>query len=135
MQNILIISYNFSELKDGTVAISADGITASSTAPMLVVGLVISVIFNVLVGGYVLSQFVASERMENRWVGEVDLASRLVGLQIILCVFFKSWPNLGEWLIDSCSNSVFYCIPLKIVLNFPFSIVSFKQTFARSLNM
>ena len=75
MQNILIISHNFSELKDGTVAISADGITASSTAPMLVVGLVISVIFNVLVGGYVLSQFVASERMENRWVGQQKLAS------------------------------------------------------------
>ena len=55
-------------MKDGTVAISADGITATSTAPALVVGLVISVIFNVLVGGYVLSQFLETERMENRWV-------------------------------------------------------------------
>ena len=53
--------FNFSELKNGSVTVSS-----SSTSPALVIGLIVSVIFNLVVGGYVLSQVAASERMENR---------------------------------------------------------------------
>ena len=45
-----------------------DGTTAVATGSFVTVALVISVIFNILVGGYVLSQLAAAERMDNKYV-------------------------------------------------------------------
>ena len=56
----------FSELKDGAVRVTLDGSSAVATGSFLSVALVISVIFNILVGGYVLSQLAATERMDNK---------------------------------------------------------------------
>ena len=56
----------FSELKDGAVGVTLDGSSAVATSSFLSVALVVSVIFNILVGGYVLSQLAATERMDNK---------------------------------------------------------------------
>ena len=50
------------------MGVSIDGATsvATFTTPVLVVGLVISIIFNLLVGGYVITQLTASERVGDR---------------------------------------------------------------------
>ena len=53
-------------MKDGAVGVTLDGSSAVATGSFLSVALVVSVIFNILVGGYVLSQLAATERMDNK---------------------------------------------------------------------
>ena len=70
----MILYYNFhaefliphSELKNGAVGVTVDGNTAVATGSFVTFALVISVIFNILVGGYVISQLAATERMDNK---------------------------------------------------------------------
>ena len=58
--------FSFSELKNGAVGVTLDGSSAVATGSFVTFALVISVIFNILVGGYVLSQLAATERMDNK---------------------------------------------------------------------
>ena len=70
----MILYYNFhaeflilhSELKNGAVGVTVDGSSAVATGSFVTFALVISVIFNILVGGYVISQLAATERMDNK---------------------------------------------------------------------
>ena len=55
-----------SELKDG-VAVTVPG--PASSSPLLLAGLALSLLFNLVVGGYVLSQLAAARRVDTRWAG------------------------------------------------------------------
>lgn len=41
----------------------------SSSSPLLLAGLALSVLFNLVVGGYVLTQVAAARRVDSRWAG------------------------------------------------------------------
>merc|ERR1711953_961467 len=82
-QEIAKATKDLSSLKDGAVTVTAAGNTGG-TSPILIIGLGVSSLFNILVGGYVLSQFTDTERMEQRvtqFVGDADtlIADSLTG--------------------------------------------------------
>merc|ERR1719211_216393 len=67
------VSQDLSELKDG-VAVTVPG---SSSSPLLLAGLALSLLFNLVVGGYVLTQVAAARRVDSRvsqFVGAADTA-------------------------------------------------------------
>merc|ERR1711953_879719 len=80
-QEVAKVTKDLSSLKDGTVTVS--GSNALTTSPLLIIGLVVSILFNILVGGYVLSQFTDTtiESRVTQFVGEADtiLADSITG--------------------------------------------------------
>ena len=42
---------------------------SSSSSPLLLAGLALSLLFNLVVGGYVLTQVAAARRVDSRWAG------------------------------------------------------------------